>query len=66
MVIKYHFERRQPKDDSGKLWLKLDKWFQAVMVVIVWLLAFQLHVPVQSVPITTNVVSLNPAQAMCA
>ena len=28
MVIKYHFERRQPKDDSGKFWLKLDKWFQ--------------------------------------
>ena len=29
------------------------------MVVILWLLAFQL--PVQSVPITTIVVSLNPA-----
>ena len=34
-----------------------------VMVVIVWSLDLQL--PVQSVPITTNVVSSNPAQASC-
>jgi hypothetical protein len=33
------------------------------MVVIVWLLDLQL--PVQSVPITINVVCSNPAQAMC-
>ena len=33
----------------------------AFMVMIVWLLYFQL--PMQSVPITTNVVSLNPTQA---
>jgi hypothetical protein len=33
-------------------------------VVIVWLLDFKL--PMQSVPITTNVVSLNRAQARCA
>ena len=33
-----------------------------VVVVIVWLLDVQL--PMQSVPITTNFVSLNPAQAM--
>jgi hypothetical protein len=32
-----------------------------VMVVIVWLLDLQLHVHVQSVPITTKVVSSNPA-----
>jgi hypothetical protein len=31
----------------------------AVVVVIVWWLDFQLPVPVQSVPITTNVVSSN-------
>ena len=35
----------------------------AVMVVMVWWLDFQL--PMQSMPITTNVVSLNPAQAKC-
>jgi len=35
----------------------------AVMVLIVWLLHLQL--PVQSVPITTEVVSSNPAQARC-
>ena len=34
-----------------------------IMVVIVWWLDLQL--PMQSVPITTNVVSLNPAQARC-
>jgi hypothetical protein len=33
------------------------------VVVIVWYLDLQL--PVQSVPITTNVVSSNPAQAKC-
>jgi hypothetical protein len=33
------------------------------MVVIVLLLDFQLHM--QSVPITTNVASSNPAQARC-
>ena len=31
------------------------------MIVIIWKLDFQL--PVQSVPITTNVVSLNPVHA---
>jgi hypothetical protein len=36
---------------------------EAVVVVIIWLLDLQL--PVQSVPITTNVVSLNPAQTKC-
>ena len=35
----------------------------AVMVVIVWLLDLQL--PMQSVPITTSIVSSNPAQARC-
>jgi hypothetical protein len=35
----------------------------AVMVVIVWWLDLQL--PMQSVPITTEVVSLNPVQARC-
>jgi hypothetical protein len=34
-----------------------------VVAVIVWWLAFQL--PVQSVPITTKVVSSNPAQVRC-
>ena len=34
-----------------------DMWW-AIMVVIVWWLGLQL--PVQSVPITTKVVSLNP------
>ena len=34
-----------------------------VVAMIVWWLAFQL--PVQSVPITTKVVSLNPAQVRC-
>ena len=33
------------------------------MVVIVWELDLQL--PMQSVPITTNIVSLNSAQARC-
>ena len=33
-----------------------------LMAVIVWKLDFQLHVAVQSVPITTNVVCSNPAQ----
>jgi hypothetical protein len=33
------------------------------MVVILWKLDLQL--PVQSVPITTQVVSLNPAQVRC-
>jgi hypothetical protein len=33
------------------------------MVVIVWSLDLQL--PVQSVPITTNVVSSNPGQTRC-
>jgi len=33
------------------------------MVVIVWLLDLQL--PMQSVPIITKVVSLNPSQARC-
>ena len=37
---------------------------QSGAVVIVWLLDFKL--PMQSVPITTNVVSLNRAQARCA
>ena len=36
----------------------------AVVVVFVLLLDFQL--PVQSVPITTNVVGSNPTQARCA
>ena len=35
----------------------------AVMVVIIWYLDLQL--PMQSVPITTKVVSSNPAQAKC-
>jgi hypothetical protein len=35
----------------------------AVVVVIIWLLNLQL--PMQSVPITTKVVSSNPAQARC-
>jgi hypothetical protein len=39
---------------------KLPKF---VMVVIVWYLYLQL--PMQSVPITTNVVSSNPTQAGC-
>ena len=34
-----------------------------VVAVIVWWLAFQL--PVQSVPITTKVVSSNPVQVRC-
>ena len=34
-----------------------------IMVVILWLLDLQL--PMQSVPITREVVSLNPAQAGC-
>ena len=33
------------------------------VVVIVWLLDLQL--PIQSLPITTNVVSSNPVQARC-
>ena len=37
--------------------------FGAVVAVIVWLLDLQL--PVQSVHITTKVVSVNPAQARC-
>jgi hypothetical protein len=36
---------------------------KAIMIMIVWLLDLQL--PVQSVPITTNVVSLNPAHGEC-
>jgi hypothetical protein len=36
---------------------------EAVVVVIVWYLDLQL--PMQFVPITTNVVSSNPAHAMC-
>ena len=35
----------------------------AVAIVIVWLLDLQL--PIQSMPITTNIVSLNPVQARC-
>jgi hypothetical protein len=34
-----------------------------IVVVIVWQLDLQL--PMQSVPITTNIVSSNPAQARC-
>jgi hypothetical protein len=34
-------------------------WIGAVVVVIVWKLDLQL--PVQSMPITTNIVSSNPA-----
>jgi hypothetical protein len=34
----------------------------AVMIVIVWQ---DLQLPMQSVPITTNVVSSNPVQAIC-
>ena len=34
----------------------------AIVAVIIWWLDLQL--PMQSVPITTNVVSSNPAQAM--
>ena len=36
---------------------------EAAVDVILWLLLIQLAM--QSVPITTNVVSLNPAQARC-
>ena len=32
-----------------------------VVVVIIWWFDIQLHVPLQSVPITAKVVSLNPA-----
>jgi hypothetical protein len=35
----------------------------AVMVVTIWYLDIQL--PVQSLPITTNVVNLNPANGRC-
>ena len=35
----------------------------AIVVVIIWLL--DLYLPMQSVPITTNVLSSNPAQARC-
>jgi hypothetical protein len=38
------------------------KYIGAVMVLLVWLLDLQL--PIQSVPITTNVVSSNQAQYM--
>jgi hypothetical protein len=37
--------------------------YEAVVVMIVWLLDIHLHV--QSVHITTNVVSSNPAQVRC-
>ena len=37
--------------------------YRNVATYVVWLLALQ--VPMQTVPITTNVVSLNPAQAKC-
>jgi len=39
-------------------------YFGAVVVMIVRELELQL--PVQSVPITTNVVSLNPAEVRCS
>ena len=38
-------------------------YWGAVVVMNAWLLDLQL--PMQSVPITTNVVSLNPTQARC-
>jgi hypothetical protein len=39
------------------------KIIRAVVIVIIWYLDLQL--PMQSVPITINVVSLNPAQESC-
>jgi len=44
-------------DTCTNIWL----WFGEVVVVIVW----YLDLPMPSVPITTNVVSSNPAQARC-
>ena len=49
--------------------IRLDLWASTIhlkmkgAIVVIWYLDLQL--PMQSVPITTNIVSLNPAQAMC-
>jgi hypothetical protein len=40
---------------------------RTLVVVVVWKLHFQLHIPMQSVPVTTKVVSSNPFHGeMCS
>jgi hypothetical protein len=49
---------------TAKLCVNQTQTFMgAVMVMIIWYLDIQL--PVQSLPITTNVVNLNPANGRC-
>jgi hypothetical protein len=58
------FSKNLPPHEHFPLYSMLPQTKRgADVVVIVW--KFDLQLPVQSVPITTNVVSLNPAHARC-
>ena len=61
IIIEHHIEILVLYDMT--VWLGIPCLNGAVIVVIVWELDLQL--PVQSVPITTTVVSSNPSQVRC-